>query len=90
MHGKVQQVDSTSVSPPALIPPFAGHLQVMRTSDNTTLDIMVVSPGGFSNSGAQDKFCQGTSCHIFRIYDQSAKVLRLLSSHKNLPPLIWF
>jgi hypothetical protein len=56
----------------ALFSAYNGPLyQVRRASDNTTLDIGVLSPGGFANAAAQDSFCAGTTCVITIIYDQS-------------------
>jgi hypothetical protein len=56
----------------ALYDAFHGPLyQVKRASDQTTQDILTLAPGGFANSAIQDEFCQGTSCTINRIYDQS-------------------
>jgi len=58
----------------ALFGAYAGNLyQVKRRSDNTTKDIPVLAPGGFADSALQDTFCQGTTCDISIIYDQSAK-----------------
>ncbi|KAK2766082.1 hypothetical protein FQN54_007597 [Arachnomyces sp. PD_36] len=45
--------------------------QVQRASDNTTTDISPLSPGGVANADTQDSFCEGTSCLISIIYDQS-------------------
>ena len=45
--------------------------QVRRASDNTTLNIGVLSAGGVANAAAQDSFCAGTTCVITEIYDQS-------------------
>jgi non-reducing end alpha-L-arabinofuranosidase len=56
----------------ALFGSYAGSLyQVRRASDSTTLDIGVISAGGFANAAAQDSFCSGTTCVITKIYDQS-------------------
>src|SRR5581483_12524681 len=56
----------------ALFSAYNGNLyQGRRASDNTTLNIGVLSPGGFANADAQDAFCAGTSCVITVIYDQS-------------------
>ncbi len=56
----------------ALLSAYNGSLyQVRRASDNTTLNIGVLSAGGFANAAAQDSFCSGTSCVITIIYDQS-------------------
>jgi hypothetical protein len=46
---------------------------VRRQSDNKTLDIKVLSPGGFADGAAQDAFCSGTKCVITAVYDQSGK-----------------
>ena len=49
---------------------YGGALyQVTRASDGATLDIGAVN--GFGDSGSQDNFCNGTSCTISIIYDQS-------------------
>ncbi|KAI7205318.1 hypothetical protein KC316_g305 [Hortaea werneckii] len=45
----------------------------MRASDQTTTDIPLCSPGGVANAAAQDSFCEGTSCVITVIYDQSSR-----------------
>jgi len=56
----------------ALYAAYNGSLyQVRRSSDNSTLNIGVVSAGGVANAAAQDSFCSGTSCVITEIYDQS-------------------
>jgi non-reducing end alpha-L-arabinofuranosidase len=56
----------------ALFGNYTGNLyQVQRSSDNATLNIGVLSPGGFANAAAQDTFCAGTSCVISILYDQS-------------------
>jgi hypothetical protein len=56
----------------ALYSSYAGPLyQVTRASDNSTLDIGVLTPGGYANAAAQDSFCTGTTCTITKIYDQS-------------------
>ena len=58
----------------ALYAAYSGNLyQVRRSSDNDTLDIGVLNPGGAANSAAQDQFCKGTSCVITILYDQSGK-----------------
>jgi hypothetical protein len=58
----------------ALLAAYAGKLyQVKRASDNTTLDIGVLAPGGFADAAAQDAFCTGTTCTIPIIYDQAGK-----------------
>src|SRR6201999_1992892 len=56
----------------ALFDAYNGPLyQVQRASDNTTLNIGVLSAGGYANAAAQDTFCAGTTCVITEIYDQS-------------------
>lgn len=45
--------------------------QVRRASDNMTKDIPVLSPGGFADAAQQTTFCDGTSCVILAVYDQS-------------------
>ncbi|HVU70257.1 MAG TPA: arabinofuranosidase catalytic domain-containing protein [Ktedonobacteraceae bacterium] len=56
----------------ALYSAYNGNLyQVRRSSDNATLNIGVLSAGGYANAAAQDSFCAGTSCVITIIYDQS-------------------
>jgi hypothetical protein len=66
----------------ALYSSYNGPLyQVLRQSDDKTLDIGVVPPadlpvpdaGGYANSAAQDAFCANTYCWITKIYDQSPK-----------------
>ncbi len=58
----------------ALFGGYNGNLyQVRRASDNATLDIGVLSAGGYANAAAQDSFCAGTSCVITIIYDQSGR-----------------
>ena len=58
----------------ALYGSYNGPLyQVKRKSDSKTLDIGVLSPGGFANAAAQDSFLSGTTGIISIIYDQSPK-----------------
>jgi non-reducing end alpha-L-arabinofuranosidase len=65
----------------ALYAAYNGPLyQVLRQSDNKTLDIGVVQPtatdaGGYADAAAQDAFCANTYCWITTVYDQSG--------HKN-------
>jgi len=62
----------------ALYGNFSGPLyQVRRSSDNTTMDISVLSPGGYADSASQDAFCGTSACVIWRIYDQSPKMNHL-------------
>ena len=58
----------------ALFAAYNGSLyQVRRSSDNTTRDIGVLSPGGVANAATQDSFCANTTCVITTIYDQSGR-----------------
>ena len=58
----------------ALYGTYNGSLyQVRRSSDNATLNIGVLSAGGYANAAAQDSFCAGTTCVITIIYDQSGR-----------------
>ena len=58
----------------ALYATYNGPLyQLKRTSDNTTRNIGVLSPGGYADAAAQDAFCADTRCVISVIYDQSPK-----------------
>jgi hypothetical protein len=58
----------------ALFNTYNGPLyQVRRQSDNKTLDIGLLSPGGLADGAAQDAFCSGTKCVITAVYDQSGK-----------------
>ncbi|SHM87052.1 arabinofuranosidase catalytic domain-containing protein [Actinacidiphila paucisporea] len=58
----------------ALYSSYSGPLyQVRRSSDNTTRDVGLLSPGGYADASAQDSFCSGTSCVITVIYDQSGR-----------------
>jgi hypothetical protein len=56
----------------ALFSAYDGNLyQVRRASDSKTLNIGVLSAGGYANVAAQDTFCTGTTCVITILYDQS-------------------
>ncbi|KAI0867344.1 carbohydrate-binding module family 42 protein [Hypoxylon argillaceum] len=58
----------------ALYDNYSGSLyQVLRGSDNATTDITPLSAGGVANSGTQDNFCEGSTCLISIIYDQSGR-----------------
>ncbi|NUO56266.1 MAG: alpha-N-arabinofuranosidase [Hamadaea sp.] len=58
----------------ALYGAYNGSLyQVRRSSDNATLNIGLLSAGGYVNSAPQDSFCAGTYCVISVIYDQSGR-----------------
>ncbi|MBN1577447.1 MAG: hypothetical protein JW913_12895 [Chitinispirillaceae bacterium] len=65
----------------ALYNSYDGPLyQVKRKLDGKTLDIGVLTPGGFANSAAQDSFLTGTTGTISVIYDQSPKGNHLKSA----------
>jgi hypothetical protein len=58
----------------ALYAAYNGRLyRVQRYSDYATLDIGVLTVGGYANAAAQDSFCAGTYCAITTIYDQSSR-----------------
>lgn len=58
----------------ALYAGFSGALyQVSRGSDGATRHIYPLSQGGVANAGSQDSFCNGTTCLISIIYDQSGR-----------------
>ena len=57
----------------ALYGSYSGSLYQVRRADNTTKDIAVLAAGGVANSATQDAFCNGTTCTISIIYDQSGK-----------------
>ncbi|KAJ0375687.1 hypothetical protein COL922a_014173, partial [Colletotrichum nupharicola] len=58
----------------ALYSSYSGPLyQVQRASDSSTLDIAPLSAGGVANAAAQDTFCEGTTCLITILYDQSGQ-----------------
>jgi hypothetical protein len=56
----------------ALLGSYTGNLYQVKRADGTTKDIGVTADG-FADSAAQDTFCNGTTCTITRIYDQSGK-----------------
>jgi len=57
----------------ALFAAYDGPLYVVRrASDNTTARVSTAGPGGFAAAGAQDAFCAGTACVVWRLVDQSA------------------
>ncbi len=56
----------------ALFGAYDGDLyQVRRSSDGTSKEIAVLTAGGYADGAAQDAFCEGTSCVITVVYDQS-------------------
>jgi non-reducing end alpha-L-arabinofuranosidase len=63
----------------ALYASYDGPLyQIQRSSDGSTMNIGLLSAGGYVNAAPQASFCSGTTCTITRIYDQSA-------NHSDLP-----
>jgi hypothetical protein len=65
----------------ALYAAYSGPLyQVKKTTDGTTMDIGVLSPGGFANAADQDAFCGTDACTISIIYDQSGMGNNLTSA----------
>lgn len=66
----------------ALYGAYSGKLYtVQRKSDYTSVDIGVLSAGGFADAGSQDRFCAGTDCEILTIFDQSPQGNHLISRH---------
>lgn len=65
----------------ALYDSFKGSLyQISRASDSKTQDILPLKAGGVADAASQDKFCDGTSCVISVIYDQSNSGNNLLQA----------
>jgi hypothetical protein len=57
----------------ALYAAYSGPLyQLRRASDKQTKDVSVQSAGGFVDVSVQDSFCNGTTCTISILYDQSS------------------
>jgi hypothetical protein len=64
----------------ALFAAYAGPLyELRRASDGATLNVAVLTRGGYADAAAQDAFCAGTSCVVQKIYDQT-------SEHNDLVP----
>jgi hypothetical protein len=58
----------------ALFAAYNGPLyQLTRASDGATHNVNVLAAGGYANAGDHDAFCNGTTCSITRIYDQTAR-----------------
>jgi hypothetical protein len=55
----------------ALFSAYSGPLYQVKRADGMTKDIPALSAGGVADSSVQDTFCMGTTCTIWRIYDQS-------------------
>ncbi|WP_033256258.1 arabinofuranosidase catalytic domain-containing protein [Kitasatospora phosalacinea] len=58
----------------ALFAAYDGPLyRVTRASDGASTDIGLLATGGYANAQAQDQFCNGSTCRITRIYDQTPR-----------------
>src|SRR3954462_590712 len=58
----------------ALFASYNGPLyQLTRASDGATHDVGLLAAGGYVNAGDHDAFCNGTTCRITKIYDQSGR-----------------
>ncbi len=58
----------------ALFSGYGGSLyQVTRASDSHTLDVGLLTTGGYASVAAQNSFCSGTTCIITKIYDQTSQ-----------------
>jgi hypothetical protein len=55
----------------ALFGAYTGNLYQVKRADGTTKDIPVKSAGGFADSSQQETFCMGSTCTIWRVYDQT-------------------
>ncbi|GMF27827.1 unnamed protein product [Phytophthora fragariaefolia] len=65
----------------SLLDAYTGPMyQVKRAADSKTLDIKPLQAGGIADAASQDTFCQGTTCVISIIYDQSGKGNHLTSA----------
>ncbi|WP_432987407.1 arabinofuranosidase catalytic domain-containing protein [Dactylosporangium sp. CA-233914] len=57
----------------ALFAAYSGPLyQIQRASDGALHDIGLLAAGGYANAGDQDAFCNGSTCRITKIYDQTS------------------
>ncbi|BCJ44531.1 alpha-L-arabinofuranosidase [Actinoplanes ianthinogenes] len=58
----------------ALFGAYSGRLyQVTRASDGAAHDVGTLAAGGYADAGAQDAFCNGSTCRITKIYDQTSR-----------------
>ncbi|UQU62451.1 ricin-type beta-trefoil lectin domain protein [Couchioplanes caeruleus] len=58
----------------ALFGAYAGPLyQLTRASDRATHDVGLLAAGGYANAADHDAFCNGTTCSITKIYDQTSR-----------------
>jgi non-reducing end alpha-L-arabinofuranosidase len=56
----------------ALFASYDGPLyELERASDSKTLNVGVLTRGGYADAAAQDAFCADTSCVVEKIYDQT-------------------
>ncbi len=55
----------------ALYGAYGGKLYQVRRSDDTTLDVATLAPGGFADTAPQNTFCANSTCVITFVYDQS-------------------
>ncbi|RPE27674.1 arabinofuranosidase catalytic domain-containing protein [Kitasatospora cineracea] len=64
----------------ALFAAYNGPLyRVTRASDGASADVGLLAAGGYADAQAQDRFCNGSTCRITRIYDQTSR-------HNDLTP----
>ncbi|WP_433305906.1 arabinofuranosidase catalytic domain-containing protein [Actinoplanes sp. CA-030573] len=58
----------------ALFGAYSGRLyQVTRASDGATHDVGTLAAGGYANAADHDAFCNGTTCRITKIWDQTSR-----------------
>ena len=55
----------------AMYSSYSGALYQVQRSDNSTMDVKVLTQGGYVDAKAQDTFCGAGACVISSIYDQS-------------------
>lgn len=55
----------------ALFAAYNGNLYQVKRADGMTKDVPVKTVGGFADSSQQESFCSGSTCTMWRIYDQS-------------------
>jgi len=64
----------------ALYAAYGGPLYQVRRSDNTTKDVLPLTPGGIADVSVQNSFCSGSKCTISILYDQTSNHNNLLKS----------
>ncbi|MFI1990115.1 arabinofuranosidase catalytic domain-containing protein [Actinoplanes sp. NPDC020271] len=58
----------------ALFGAYSGRLyQVTRASDGATHDVGTLTAGGYADAAGQDAFCNGTTCRITKVWDQTSR-----------------